>query len=308
MSEFRLLAGEATIPTAQGRGHSDKISKAASPRRLESKAAALHSGRALSQASDNTSPATIAEKVLRAFNTWAFKREQPSDPQLLLRVITDAVSRNAPLPFLFYWGKGPRCHIDEHDIKCLEYIEAMSHRISAVYPPGTALRLICTNTHAELNGYSPIAIHTYYSEIEAEAHRRGFECFRLSELIAVTMATAEDDQLADHLPDDMREKLFSSAMKWYHGSGSPEEGAIKYFNMNMVEKRAVELAFPNAIFATFNSSKFRILFPKRLPIFYMYSLQRGVGVKPWFLPAEAQPCDATSCQCLARTKETAGPP
>jgi hypothetical protein len=25
-----------------------------------------------------------AEKVLQSFNTWAFKREQPSDPQLML--------------------------------------------------------------------------------------------------------------------------------------------------------------------------------------------------------------------------------
>jgi hypothetical protein len=86
-------------------------------------------------------------------------------------------------------------------------------------------------------------------------------------------------------------------MKWYHGAATPREGAIIYFHMNMIEKRAVELAFPDAIFATFNSSKFRILFPKRLPIFYMYSLQRGVSVKPWFLPADAKLCTELSCHC-----------
>ena len=51
----------------------------------------------------------------------------------------------------------------------------------------------------------------------------------------------------------------------------------------MVEKRAVELAFPNSIFVTFSPSEFRYLFPDTLPIFYMYSLRRGTGVKPWFL-------------------------
>jgi hypothetical protein len=56
----------------------------------------------------------------------------------------------------------------------------------------------------------------------------------------------------------------------------------------MLEKRAVELAFPNAVFITFNGSEFRCLFPDRMPIFYMYSLKRGVAVKPWFLPDEAQ--------------------
>jgi hypothetical protein len=78
--------------------------------------------------------------------------------------------------------------------------------------------------------------------------------------------------------------------------------------MNMIEKRAVELSFPKAIFATFNSSKYRILFPRRLPIFYMYSLQRGVSVKPWFLPTEARPCDGSSCQCKAGNPDSADRP
>jgi hypothetical protein len=307
MAEYLLRAGKAAASraSAQGRGHGDVAPQKVSPHRFEGNAA-LNVGSGPNKAAKNAADTMSAEQVLRAFNTWAFKREQPSDPQLLLRVIGDAIVHNAPLPFLFYWGKGPRCHIDAHDHKCLDYLEAMAHRISAVYPPGAAMRLICTDTHAALNGYPPNGIRTYFSEIEAEAHRRGFECFSLKELIDVTMATAEDDQLSDHVPADMLEKLFTSAMKWYHGAGTAEEGAIKYFHMNMIEKRAVEIAFPNAIFATFNSSKFRILFPKRLPIFYMYALQRGVGVKPWFLPAEAQPCDATSCTCIAKPKDPAG--
>lgn len=223
----------------------------------------------------------------------------------MLRVLADAISRNAPIPFLFYWGKGPRCHIDEPDIKCFEYLAAFAHRISDAYEPGASLKLIFTNTHAQLNGYPPIGIRRYFSEIEAEARKRGLECHRLGELIDRTQAKAEDDFLDDLKSEELLEKLFTSAVKWYHGEGSAEEGAIKYFHMNMIEKRAVELAFPSAIFATFNSSKFRILFPKRLPIFYMYSLQRGIGVKPWFLPAEVRPCDPASCQCIAAAGKTA---
>ena len=59
--------------------------------------------------------------------------------------------------------------------------------------------------------------------------------------------------------------------------------------MNMVEKRAVQFAFPRSIFVTFNGSEYRSLFPDRMPIFYMYSLRRGTGVKPWFLPAPQAP-------------------
>jgi hypothetical protein len=43
--------------------------------------------------------------------------------------------------------------------------------------------------------------------------------------------------------------------------------------------------FPHSIFITFNGGKLRCLFPTRLPIFYMYSLRRGVSIKPWFFNA-----------------------
>jgi hypothetical protein len=58
--------------------------------------------------------------------------------------------------------------------------------------------------------------------------------------------------------------------------------------LNLFEKQAVEAAFPDAIFVTFNGSDLRPLFPERMPIFYMYSVRRGVAVKPWFMPAEVE--------------------
>ena len=61
------------------------------------------------------------------------------------------------------------------------------------------------------------------------------------------------------------------------------EGALKYHAMNMVEREAVELEFPDSIFVTFNNSEFRDLFPANLPVFYMYSLRKGCSVKPWFI-------------------------
>jgi L-tyrosine isonitrile synthase len=242
-------------------------------------------------------PSIDSEQILRSFNTWAFKREQPSDPQLMLQVINHAIAQDAPIPLLFYWGKGPRCRIDQHDHKCLDYLDSMAQRISATYEPGAALNLIFTDTHARLNGYPEAGISNYFATVETEAHRRGYQSCRLSALIETTNAKAEDHALGDAIPEDMLEKLSASALKWYHGAGSAEQGAVIYFHMNMIEKRAVELAFPDAIFATFNSSKFRILFPRRLPIFYMYSMQRGVSVKPWFLPTEAGPCNDESCPC-----------
>ena len=66
-----------------------------------------------------------AEKILRSFNTWAFKREQPSDQQLMLRVIAVAVAAQAPIPFVLYWGKGPRHEAALPEAQCLDFLATL---------------------------------------------------------------------------------------------------------------------------------------------------------------------------------------
>jgi L-tyrosine isonitrile synthase len=107
----------------------------------------------------------------------------------------------------------------------------------------------------------------------------------LSKLV-LTAETAGAIHLDDEqIPGEMLQKLGVGAAKWFRGEGTAEEGATRYLQMNMIEKRAVQFAFPRSIFITFNGSEYRSLFPDRMPVFYMYSLRRGMSVKPWFLPA-----------------------
>src|SRR5580658_9029573 len=63
-----------------------------------------------------------AERIFRAFNTWAFKREQPSNAPLMLRTIADAVAAGSPVRFVLYWGKGPRRHAGEPEAQCLDFL------------------------------------------------------------------------------------------------------------------------------------------------------------------------------------------
>jgi len=252
------------------------------------------SARHAAQKKDRT---TDALTVLRAFNTWAFKREQPSDPQLMVKMVSESIALGAAIPFVLYWGKGPRCKIAQPDIDCLDYLARLAHRVKQAYQPGASIRLIFTDTHAELNGHSPHSMRRYFTEVDAAARQRGFHSCWLG---PITRASAEAacGALAHHdISQEALTRLFASARKWYRGKGTYEEGALQYFRMNTVERRAVELAFPGSIFVTFNGSEHSILFPQRLPIFYMYSLRRGVSIKPWYLPVEATVCDDASCQC-----------
>jgi hypothetical protein len=230
------------------------------------------------------------EKILQAFNTWAFKREQPDNPPRMVQVIAEATRSGKPVPFVLYWGKGPRNWLGEHDTACLDYLAALARRVRDVYEPGASFKLILTDTHAVLNGHSSQNIERYFNAVEAAARERGFEACWLGELVfAVEAADAVEASADEPVSKQTLEKLGLCAAKWFRGEGTPEEGAARYYQMNMVEKQAVQFAFPSSIFVTFNGSEYRCLFPERMPIFYMYSLKRGFSVKPWFLPADASP-------------------
>jgi hypothetical protein len=163
----------------------------------------------------------------------------------------------------------------------------LANRVRAVHPHGAAIKLIFTDTHAALNGHSPASVREYFGEIDLKARQYGFDTCWLSHIIRAAEATATSDPADDALPEETLRRLADSARKWYRGEGTAEQGALQYYRMNMVEKRAVEIAFPRAIFITFNGSDLRSLFPTRLPIFFMYSLRRGMSVKPWFVASDA---------------------
>ena len=226
-------------------------------------------------------PASNAADILKAFNTWAFKREQPDSTGMLLASLQRSVDAGAPLRFVLYWGKGPRNTLAGPDIQCLDYLVSMKSRIEAIYAPGTEFTLILTDTHARLNGHTESAMDDYFQAVTTVAQERGFHLRRLSEIVATS---GSDLDATASPPPELLDHLESCARKWYRGSNDTVEGALIYYRMNMVEKNAVERAFPGSVFVTFNGSDVRDLFPTGLPIFYMYSLKRGTAEKPWFLP------------------------
>ena len=228
-----------------------------------------------------------ADLVLRAFNTWAYKRQQPDNVEQLLAQIEVAIEAKAPVEFCLYWGKGPRHKVSAAEIECLDYLCSLGTRIAAVYEHGARFTLIFTDTHATLNGHTRDNIDAYVGEMSVAAEARGFKTCFLSDL--VSKAEADGCEPAP-VPLHLLDKLSVTAAKWYRGEGPVTLGALRYLEMNMIEKRAVEHAFPTTTFITFNGGEVRELFPENMPIFYMYSVRRGVAVKPWFIE-EPRPFD-----------------
>lgn len=223
----------------------------------------------------------VLDRVVQSFNTWAFKREQPSDSDLLRRFVQRAMFRAEPISFVLYWGKGPRATFSTFERQCLSYLESMATRISRVHAAGARFEIVYTDTHARLNGHAADQIDLYHRELVAAADRGHFTCCRLADLCGAFPVRAED--VANDPPEEVIDSLVRSANKWYRGGASPDDGARQYYKMNMIEREVIEHVFPTSIFLTFNGSELRPLFPRNLPIFYMYSIKRGVAVKPWFM-------------------------
>jgi hypothetical protein len=227
-----------------------------------------------------------AEQILKSFNTRAFRREQPDRREAMLDVISRAMAAHEPVPFVMYWGKGLRPLLAAPEYACLDYLVTMLQRVGECYRPGAKMTLAFTDTHASLNGHSQESIETYFADLDAAARSRGFEVCRLSALMDATEIEPDADSAAELPSEELLAGLAVSAAKWFRGQGSVEEGALRYYRANMVERRVLERAFPHRIFVTFNGSSLRSLFPESMPIFYMFSVQHGTSDKPWFLPPD----------------------
>jgi hypothetical protein len=159
----------------------------------------------------------------------------------------------------------------------------MARRIADVYPPGASMSLVFTDSHASLNGHTAESIDSYFRDLATAARHRGFDACRLNALREIVGRKGESQCPTEGPSQEVLAALLASAAKWFRGEGTIEQGALRYYRANMVEKQVIERAFPRSIFVTFNNSALRCLFPERLPVFYMYSLRHGVSDKPWFL-------------------------
>lgn len=234
----------------------------------------------------NSQASDLAEKIIHKFNTWAFKREQPTRMKLLQKTVSRQVMARTPVSFILYWGKGPRQSPAAPEIQCLDYLNSLACRIASIYEPGAQFTLCLTDTHARLNGHGEEKIDAYFNGVEALARERAMRCVRLSDIV-LRHAPTKPPPVRD--AEALLDALTRSAERWYRGPDTPADGARRYLAMNMVERVAIERYATNSIFVTFNGSDLEAIFPENMPIFYMYSLKRGTAVKPWFLDEQGQP-------------------
>lgn len=225
---------------------------------------------------------SLTENIISSFDTWKFKREQPFNYEKLKEVIQTAVDNSKPIKFVTYWGKGNKNEAGEPEKQALAFLQEFFDRIRTLYSPGIELLILLTDTHAELNGHSKDNAKMYFDSVRDLAQAQGFKTTYLSELVEYNK-----DQLIPlvesvNMGKELFEILLNSAEKHYTTSNDYSAAANLYYLQNQLEKEKIAEKYPDYIFLTFNGSELNDLFPKTLPIFYMYSTKKGTSVKPWF--------------------------
>ena len=230
----------------------------------------------------NTLDKNLAQEILDQFNTWSFKREQPSDEAELLKQINNSVADNKSVKFVLYWGKGDRDTVGSPEIEALKILEVIKDRIEKIYAPGAEITIIFTDSHAELNGYTSESIIKYYSSVREMADNLDMKTIFMSKICDFNFDELDVQSRDAEIDSKVLEILKSSSSKHFNRSADYDQGARLYYVLNQIEKCEVAKKFSDSIFLTYSGSDLDVILPS-LPIFHMYSTEKGNSAKPWFM-------------------------
>ena len=224
-----------------------------------------------------------AHAIHKAMTARTFRREHPRSLDGFLKQITAAVSREVPVPFLLYWGKGDRDAVSEAEQKALGLLNVLKERIQSVYPGGSQFTIILTDTHALLNGYPVDGIRDYQNSLQSLVQTQGMTLVPMSQIAEIDIENLIREAQNVTIDSVLFPMLLDMCRKHFHRGQDFEGGAKMYFLANQREKSFVGEKYPGHVFLTYNASSLDALLPDALPIFHMYSIKRGISAKPWFI-------------------------
>jgi len=231
----------------------------------------------------------LAAELLSRLDTWKFKRAHPSERDQILERFQTGLLSGEGITFVAYWGCGRRESLADPDREALERLrEFISLADRQPYAP-SKLVLICTDVHAAINGKGQALAAGYFGQVGDYARRLGFDTVWLGELwkragldqqafLAGELKPPESTRVSFQ---EVRDELVQRAEK-HSDVHAAEEAARMYYDACQLDAVAVEGAFKDAVFLTYNGPAASFTLP-RLPTMYVYSYKRKRTEKPWFI-------------------------
>lgn len=229
-----------------------------------------------------------AQETLKKLTARRYRRTATADGDAIVDLVQSAYLEGRPVQFLTYWGCGKRRDVAEVDTAALDRLQSFLADASLVEGSPMHLVLMLNSMHSTVNAFPEDHFRAYYSAIEAEAVRRGFEVVWQDDVwdelgldVNAVIDRAGSGDFDDEWEDfEIREQLVRQAGKHFQG-GEAEAGARRYALTCLVEGPAFAEHYPDSIFITYNGPDMDACLPD-LPKLYLYSFKKGVTVKPWF--------------------------
>ncbi|MEM7417563.1 MAG: class I adenylate-forming enzyme family protein [Gemmatimonadota bacterium] len=229
-----------------------------------------------------------AKETLAKLTARRYRRTQTADGDAITERVQSAYLEGRPVQFLTYWGCGKRRDVAEVDTAALDRLQSFLADASLVQGSPMHLVLMLNSMHSTVNEFPEDHYRAYYSAIQVEAERRGFEVVWQDDVwneLGLDVQQVIDRATSRDFDDEweafeIREQLVRQAEKHFQGGGA-EAGARRYALTCLVEGPAFAKHYPDSIFLTYNGPDMDACLPD-LPKLYLYSFKKGVTVKPWF--------------------------
>jgi len=203
------------------------------------------------------------------------------DSPAMLR-LRDLAVAGLPVQLVLYWGIWQRASVGAGEYRFLERLNVLTRAIAANLKVPCELKVIVTDTHAQLNGVPNDVIEAYVASATAAAASVGARADRLSMLMADAPAVPANESPHDFTPPQkwqrLRTILATQAGKLF---ADAEDRAAAYELANLREGGAVLRAFPLGIFLNTGLPELRPMLCS-LPTIHIYTGSGQKTRKPWF--------------------------
>lgn len=228
----------------------------------------------------------LVEKVYRVITKRKFNRGKPLNSEEIRIRITQSIQRSKSIPFIAFWGVGPKNMHDVHDEKTCAFFQAIHKEVQEIYTPGIEYTFIFADKHGIHNGYEGVDIQSYIESMKELFRFYDYrwvilsdywDCYNISiKKIERELSTKRSGWWDVVVNKEVMEK---NALHC-NITHSPREAAMSYYVMRNLEKSMLETEFPESIFHAFSDPKLANVLPN-MPTLYLYA-REGWSNAPWF--------------------------
>jgi len=227
----------------------------------------------------------VVREILSVLLSGRFARNPRTLTPALESAVMNCVESNGPLKLLLLWGKGHKDLPDRAETQACQFLLKFRERLTRAWPQAFHLKVLFTDTHAMINGYSSSTIRSYFGATQEVLAPLTTDWGWLSTLWWHAGITYQDVKAAAATDNrdwaDLEESLHLTDRAARYGLSPDHVTCAKtYVAARNLENAIIRREYPDWIYLTSDSVEMLPLLPD-MPILHLYSRQRGWCEKPW---------------------------